>query len=92
MLELVLSNCKVTAVPLNNESYISLTHTVLANEALANTNVAHIIRSRVDLINLEVKLYQLIVNELGFNQTTRLFENALKPNLNSNDKINDEAD
>jgi hypothetical protein len=54
--------------------------------------VAHIIRSRADLINLEAKLHQLVVNELGFNQTTRLFENALKPNLNSNDKINDEAD
>jgi len=66
LLETVLKYCNINAVPSTNDQYIHLLNEVISNEHLSTMNVVIPLKSAGDLFNKEVKLYKLVVNELGF--------------------------
>ncbi|CDW76479.1 transcription factor-like protein dpb-like [Stylonychia lemnae] len=73
MLETVLKNCDLHAVPATKDEYYHLQKILMENEDLSQTNVARMIRSLSEQLKYDLKLQQLVVKELGFDQQTRIF-------------------
>eukprot|EP00347_Sterkiella_histriomuscorum_P000159 403376946 len=74
MLETVLKNSNINAVPQTPHDYTLQTLDVLKNKDLSNMNVANIVRALVDTIQYDTKLEQLVINELGFQTHSRIFQ------------------
>lgn len=66
MLETVLTNVKINAVPINREDYSYLTQIILENPNLSFLNVAHIVRSLAHTLRYDMKLHTLVVKQFGF--------------------------
>jgi hypothetical protein len=68
MLETALLNSHINggAVPNSKDEYTKVTQQIIDNDIKATNNIAPIIRSVVDLIKYDSKLYNVVVKHFGF--------------------------
>lgn len=88
MLETVLKNSQINAVPQTSQAYSELTLSILENKEKCSINVAFIVRSLVDTLRFDTKLEQLVVREFGFSYHSRIFHSKPQDSIITSDLSN----